>query len=160
MIELVELLKKEQLTIASCESLTAGLFSATMASIPSTSSILCGGVVTYMTRVKSDVVGVEQSIIDKYGVVSSECAKSMASHIKTLLQSDIGVSATGNAGPTSLEGKPVGCVYIAVSYHENVVAKELQLDGNRNEIREKTVECMCKLITDVIKSEGEFNGKK
>ena len=155
MNELVALLKRYELTISSCESITAGLFSATMASIPSTSTVLCGGVVTYMTRIKEEVVGVEPNIIKQHGVISAECAISMASHIRSLMNCDIGISCTGNAGPTVMEGKPVGCVYIGMNYQGKSYVRELILEGDRNTIREKTVSCMCKLVIDVLTNEGE-----
>lgn len=159
MEDLVQLLKEKQLTISSCESLTAGLFSATMASVPSTSSVLCGGVSTYMTRTKSEVVGVEESIIEEFGVISEQCASSMADHIRKLMKSDIGVSCTGNAGPSVMEGKELGCVYIGVSFEDYLVTRELKLDGDRNEIRKKTVDSMCDFVAEVIRGKGELNGK-
>ena len=68
--ELVKLCTEKKRTISSCESLTAGLFSAEIASIPGASKVLKGGIVTYFTEVKEKIVGVDAHIISEYVVVS------------------------------------------------------------------------------------------
>ena len=102
MKELVELLKEKKLTIASCESLTAGLFSSRIAEIPGASNVLVGAIVTYATRIKEEIVHVDPKIIEQEGVVSAACAKAMAENTRKLLQADLCVSFTGNAGPACM----------------------------------------------------------
>ena len=63
--ELVKLCTRKKRTIASCESLTAGLFSAEIASVPGASKVLKGGIVTYFTEIKEKVVGVDTEVISK-----------------------------------------------------------------------------------------------
>lgn len=151
MKELVDTLKKENLTIGSCESLTAGLFSSTMAEVPGASAVLKGGIVTYWTQCKIDVVHVDESIVQRYGVISGECAKEMAEKARVLLAVDICVSFTGNAGPDAMEGKPAGLVYAAIAGPKGTEVFEFQLHGNRNEVRREVVERMCRHIVDYIK---------
>lgn len=76
--QLVSLCKKYHLTLSSCESLTAGLFTSTIASIPGASAVLKGGLVTYFTPMKSVLAHVDVDLIQKYGVISEECAYAMA----------------------------------------------------------------------------------
>ena len=71
---LIERLKKDRLTIGSCESLTAGLFVSTIAEVSGASAVLKGGIVTYWTECKVNVVHVREEIVEKYGVVSAPCA--------------------------------------------------------------------------------------
>ena len=75
---LIERLKKDRLTIGSCESLTAGLFASTIAEVSGASAVLKGSIVTYWTECKVNVVHVREEIVEKYGVVSAPCAKEMA----------------------------------------------------------------------------------
>ena len=114
--DLIELCKDKHVTVSSCESLTAGLFTSTLASIPGASAVLKGGFVTYFTEMKQVMAHVEKDLIDTFGVVSRECAKQMAQNTREITQSDYCVSFTGNAGPDAMEGKPVGEVYIGIAY--------------------------------------------
>ncbi len=82
---LIERLKKDRLTIGSCESLTAGLFASTIAEVSGASAVLKGGIVTYWTECKVNVVHVREEIVEKYGVVSAPCAKEMAEKARLLL---------------------------------------------------------------------------
>ena len=76
--ELVELLKDKNITISTIESFTGGFFAKLITDISGSSQIFYGGIVTYKTSIKSDVLGVDKNIIDKYGVVSQEVANEMA----------------------------------------------------------------------------------
>ena len=78
-------------------------------------------------------------MIEKYGVVSKEIATLMCVNGKSILDVDLCVSFTGNAGPDAMEGKPVGEVYIGIAY-EDVVVYKLNLEGSRKEIALKAIE--------------------
>ena len=82
--QLVSLCTENHLTISSCESLTAGLFTSTIASIPGASAILKGGLVTYFTPMKSVLAHVDVDLIQKYGVISEECAYAMAKNTRQM----------------------------------------------------------------------------
>ncbi|MBS4172591.1 competence/damage-inducible protein A [Bacillus sp. FJAT-49736] len=144
MLEAVQKLKERGLTIAIAESLTAGMFSSQMASISGISSILKGGIVCYSNEAKHDLVKVKKEVIEKYGSVSKECAAALAENIRMLLDSDIGISFTGVAGPDSLEGKEPGTIWIGISVKNKPTNTFLlELAGNRNSNRLRTVKYGC-----------------
>jgi len=153
MEELLALLKEKGLTIGSCESLTAGLFTAKLAMLPGASAVLKGGFVTYQNEVKIHVVGVDRDVIERYGVVSAPCAAEMAQKARVLLNSDLCVSFSGNAGPDVMEGKPVGCVYCAIAYQNQVLTYHFQLSGTRNAVREQVVSLMCEKVIELLKKQ-------
>ena len=140
MKELVEILRKQELTISCAESLTGGLFASSMCEIPGVSKIFKGGVVTYWNEIKNRVVDVPKRVIEECGVVSADCASYMAKGVKNLYKTDISISFTGNAGPDVMEGKPVGLVYIGLCYKDTTFVFEYYFEGSRNDIRKKCVE--------------------
>ena len=143
---LIERLKKDRLTIGSCESLTAGLFASTIAEVSGASAVLKGGIVTYWTECKVNVVHVREEIVKKYGVVSAPCAKEMAEKARLLLDVDLCVSFSGNAGPDTMEGKPAGLVYCAIADRHRCEVYEFHLTMERNALRKKLVEEMGKQV--------------
>ncbi|MEF9961404.1 MAG: CinA family protein [Erysipelotrichaceae bacterium] len=146
MEELLLFLKNKNWTIGSCESLTAGLFCDKLAEVAGASAVLKGGIITYQTNVKTNLVKVDPQCLKTYGVVSEACAKAMAVNTKALLNCDICVSFSGNAGPDTLEGKPVGYVCCAIATPTDLISFTLQLSGSRNEIRLKAVNEMVKRV--------------
>ena len=150
MKDLVSLFTEKKLTLSCAESLTGGLFASTITSIPGVSKLFKGGVVTYWNEAKANVISVSKDTIDEYGVVSSECASEMARGVKNLFNTDVAISFTGNAGPTSMEGKPVGLVYIGIIIKETVFTFEYMFEGDRNQIREACVKQGIKKILELI----------
>lgn len=150
MKDLVSLFAEKKLTLSCAESLTGGLFASTITSIPGVSKIFKGGVVTYWNEAKANVISVSKDTIDEYGVVSSECASEMVRGVKKLFNTDVAISFTGNAGPTSMEGKPVGLVYIGIIIKETVFTFEHMFEGDRNQIREACVKQGIKKILELI----------
>jgi nicotinamide-nucleotide amidase len=132
-----ELLRRG-LTLATAESLTGGALGDLVSASPGASETYLGGVVSYATSVKVTVLGVRQETVDTSGVVSAACAREMASGVRELVGADWAVSTTGVAGPTEQEGRPVGTVFIGIAGPDGVVARELHVDGNRAQIRERT----------------------
>lgn len=150
MEELILILKNKGLTLSCAESLTGGLFGSEITSVSGASQVFKGGVICYDTNVKIDVLKVEESIIDSYGVVSSQCASMMARGVKELLKSDISISFTGNAGPNALEGKPVGLVYIGLCVKDTTFSFEYNFEGDRNSIRNQCIKEGIKRILEII----------
>jgi PncC family amidohydrolase len=143
--DLLDLLISQNLSLASMESLTGGMFASTFTGIPNASMVFHGGAVTYTDNAKM-TFHVSEKIIQDHGAVSKECAKEMALQASSFFNSDIAVSFTGNAGPTSSEGKPVGLVYIGFKIKDNVEVYELRLQGNRNSIRKQCVDFAFKTL--------------
>ncbi|HLR80175.1 MAG TPA: competence/damage-inducible protein A [Bacillota bacterium] len=136
---IVDLLKKENIKISSAESLTGGKFMDRLISVPGSSQACRGAIVCYDTQVKTDVLGVSQETIRTKGTVSYECALEMAENVCNLLDADIGVSFTGIAGPDSIEGKPVGTVFIGIVGDGREQVEKFTFHGDRESIRERTV---------------------
>ncbi len=132
----LDALRSRGLTLAVAESLTGGLVGARMASVPGASDVFVGGVVAYDARVKFDVLGVPEG-----PVVTEEAAAAMAQGVRRLLGADVGVAATGVAGPAEQEGRPVGlvCLAVAVGGDGEVVSAEVRLPGQRNQVRDFSV---------------------
>lgn len=126
-------------TLATAESLTAGLVCATLAAVPGASDVLRGGLVAYTSDVKTAVLGVDPSVVATYGVVSGECAGAMARRAVSLFGSTWAVSTTGVAGPDRQEDKPVGTVFVAVAGPGVDRVRPLALHGGRPQIRAATV---------------------
>ena len=153
---LLQTLADRGLTIGSVESITAGLFASNLASIPGASAVLKGALVTYVAEEKIALSGVRKSTIDEYGVVSPEVASEMAIGGKRKLGVDLCISCTGNAGPTVEKGgKPVGCVCRGLAYKDLVYTAPLQLEGDRNSIREQVAEAMVAFGLSLFPEENE-----
>ncbi|KAA8456427.1 nicotinamide-nucleotide amidohydrolase family protein [Weissella paramesenteroides] len=127
-------------TITSAESLTAGLFVATLAEVSGISAVLPGAFVTYAAAAKTKLVGVPAELITTYGVVSDQVARAMARGAQEKLATDWAISFTGVAGPDALEGHPAGTVYIGVvTPSGKTLAQRYQFQGDRQAVREASV---------------------
>jgi nicotinamide-nucleotide amidase len=122
-------------TVATAESLTAGMVSAVLADTPGASGMLQGGVVAYQNSVKENVLRVPPELLADVGSVDSGVAAAMADGARTALGADIGISTTGVAGPEAHDGKPVGTVYIGIATAAGTAGFEYLFSGNRAEIR-------------------------
>ena len=122
-------------TVATAESLTAGMVAAVLADTPGASGRLQGGVVAYQNTVKSGVLKVSPELLDAVGSVDGDVAAAMAEGARTVLGADIGIATTGVAGPEEHDGKPVGTVFIGVATAGGVTFAEYGFTGNRAEIR-------------------------
>jgi nicotinamide-nucleotide amidase len=137
------------LTLATGESVTAGLVAATLADIPGCSAVLRGGVVAYQADVKGTLLGVPDTALAE-GIVSRGVAVAMAVGAARVLQADVGIGTTGVAGPQDHDGQPVGTVWVAVSTPGGVWATGLALAGDRAQIRRQTVEACWALVLDAV----------
>lgn len=144
--QIAEALRQNKRTIATAESVTGGLISSRLTSVPGSSDYFIGGLVSYNPRIKVSQVGVPAATISQYGVVSKEVAIAMAEEIRKRFRTDYGLSATGVAGPAPIPPAPVGKVYIALASDKETDWKELNLQGTRNEIREKAAQAALGLL--------------
>lgn len=113
------LLREKGLTFGTAESCTGGLIAKRITDLPGASAAFRGGVVSYATQVKHDLLGVDQALLDRYGAVSEPVAAAMAEGARRALGCDIAVASTGVAGPDPDErGNPVGLVYLALAAPE------------------------------------------
>ena len=151
MKELVEILIDKGLTISSAESYTGGQFASSLVSISGVSKTFRGSIVAYQDDIKINVLKVKEDIIKNEGALSLNCVEQMAENICKIMNSDIGVSFSGNAGPNKSEGKEVGEVYIAISFKDETVSYQLFLSGNREEIKNQSIDFVKNKILDIIK---------
>lgn len=132
------------LTIAAAESLTGGLLTAELTSVPGASAAVLGGAVVYATELKHSLLAVDAELLAAEGPVHPEVARQLASGVRERLAvdgrpADIGVATTGVAGPDPQGGRPVGTVFVGVSSARGTRAVALELSGDRDAIRRATV---------------------
>ncbi|MFJ7667697.1 competence/damage-inducible protein A [Lysinibacillus sp. NPDC097195] len=151
----VEMLQDNNLTISAAESLTAGLFQSELAEIPGVGSVLIGGVVTYTEDAKVKHLGIPQQLLDKHGIVSSECAAAMASAVREKFGTSIGIGLTGAAGPTAHDHQPVGTVWIGIAIgDEEPITYLLHLSGMRNTNRLRAVKFTLHYLMQQLEDRG------
>ena len=110
------ILKNKGKRLAIAESCTGGTIMSRLVSIPGSSEIICGGVITYSNESKINLLKVQPETLDKYGAVSRECAQEMALGVKELYNADYAIATTGIAGPGGgTDMKPVGSVWVSVA---------------------------------------------
>ena len=123
-------LVRRELTLAVAESVTGGLIASRLVNVVGASTWFRGGVVSYASDVKFDVLGVPHG-----PVVGATAAEAMATGVRTLLGSDVGLSVTGVAGPEEQDGQPAGTVFVGVAIGERVDHVALHLPGDRPRVR-------------------------
>ncbi|MCZ7579334.1 MAG: competence/damage-inducible protein A [Fimbriimonadaceae bacterium] len=143
----LELLRRRGLTLAVAESCTGGGLAHRLTSVPGSSDVFLGGVVSYANEVKVGVLGVEADVLKREGAVSELVARQMAQGVRRLTGADIGVGITGIAGPGGgSPEKPVGLVYVGFSGPLKESVEELRLSGSRETIRLRSISAALDLI--------------
>ena len=127
-------LLRRNMTLATAESCTGGLVAEKLTAIPGASAVYRGGVVSYWTSVKAEVLHVPQDVLDTYGPVSEACARAMAEGVRRVTGADLGVSVTGAAGPDPDERNvPVGILYVGLSTPDGTFCRSLDLGRRRRD---------------------------
>jgi nicotinamide-nucleotide amidase len=129
-----ELVARHQ-TLATTESLTAGLLAATLAGVPGASAVLLGGLITYTEATKIALAGVDPELLAEFGPVAAATAEAMAAGARHRCGTTWGVGLTGVAGPEPHGGHPVGTVFLGIAGPDGCAASSLHLDGGRWDIR-------------------------
>jgi len=152
-------LESKNWTIATAESLTAGLLSASFCNIAGSSKWFFGGMVCYNNKVK-EMLGVDGDFIERHGAVNCKTAYALAKNISKKFNTDIGISLTGIAGPDSdAQDTPVGTVHIGFFSKEDSECQKVLIKGDRNQIRARAVDEAMRIIFKKITKQGEENGK-
>lgn len=142
-----KLMHKKGKTLALAESCTGGSIASVLVNIPGSSNYFKGGVVSYATETKVDVLGISQSLIDKHSVVSAEVAKAMALAAQAKFKSDYALSTTGNAGPAKGDSDAeVGTVYIGLAKPDGVESFSFNMGKHRERVITKTVNKAMELL--------------
>lgn len=145
-----QIFREKGLSLGSVESFTGGSFASEITSVSGASHFFKGAYVTYATEEKHRLLGISWDTIDKYGVVSQEVAGEMAGHGKFLLNVDVCVSFTGNAGPEAMENKPVGEIYIGIAYRDMVQVFAYNLNGSRKEIQKQAINIAYEILEKIL----------
>lgn len=148
--EVIKKLIAKKISISTAESITGGLISKLVTDVPGSSSILSESYVLYSNDSKVSVLGVDAGLIEKYGVVSKEVAKDMVVKLKMISGKDICISTTGNAGPDVCDNKPVGRVYVGINFLDEVSVYELNIDGDREKVRNETAKFIFNKIDELV----------
>ena len=136
----VRLLTKYDLTVTTAESCTGGLLAGRLVNVPGASEVFRQGFITYSNKAKRKQLDVSKTTLRKYGAVSEQTAKEMATGGVFATDADICIAVTGVAGPDGgTPEKPVGLVYIACYMKDSVQVEEYHFNGNREKVREQTV---------------------
>lgn len=135
-------------TVAVAESLTGGLVAAALTEPAGASAVVRGGVLAYATDLKSQVLGVDASLLREKGPVDADVAEQMAGGVRALMGSTYGLATTGVAGPGELDGKPPGTVYVSVVGPGSSRVKALSLSGDRGNIRALSVLALLTLLAE------------
>ena len=138
-------------TLVTAESCTGGGIGAELTSVPGSSEVFKGGIICYTNWVKENILEIEPQLIKKYGAVSIPVASSMALNARLMMDSDIGLSVTGLAGPGGDEyGNPVGTVCIGYSSHERSFTKQFRFSGDREEVRSRAIHAALTLVLEML----------
>jgi len=135
----VRLLAARHKTLATAESVTGGLVAQRMTSVAGVSPWFRGGIIAYDNRLKVELLGVPQTLLDEKGAVSAEVAEALAVGCRARLGTDLAVSTTGLAGPGgAAPDKPVGLVYVGLAWEGAATSASFNWLGSRDEIRSRT----------------------
>ncbi len=137
-------------TVATAESLTGGLLTAAMTSVPGSSAVVRGGVVAYATDAKVSLLGVDPGLLESVGPVDRTVAEQMAAGAAARLGATYGVATTGEAGPDSATGAPVGTVYVAAVGPGVLLSAGMRFPGGRAEVRVDAVRAALDLLAKAV----------
>lgn len=126
-------------TVATAESLTAGLVTATLTTVPGSSAAVRGGLVVYATDLKTSLAGVPSDLLARHGAVHPDVAIALAEGARTVCAADWGIGLTGVAGPDPQDGVPPGRVYLGLSGPLGTTCHTLDLTGDREAVRAASV---------------------
>jgi nicotinamide-nucleotide amidase len=146
-VVLGRLLTKNNLTISTAESCTGGKIAATLTAVSGASNYFKGSVVSYATETKINVLGIDNEVVEKYGVVSAEVASEMVKSVQKIMTSDYAIATTGNAGPTKGDAQAdLGIVYVAIATPNAVFVEEFNFGQPREKVIDRTVSKALELI--------------
>lgn len=139
------------LTLALAESCTGGMLASLFTAIPGSSQYFNGGAVTYANQAKVDLLGVDEADIERVGVVSREVVEQMAAGAKRVFHADCAIATSGIAGPGGgSPEKPVGTVWIAVSYGDQTLSQLYHFTLNRETNIQRACNMGMKMLLELL----------
>src|SRR3954466_11886320 len=152
-VEALALLGSAGASLATAESLTGGRLAAVVTAVPGASTSYVGGFVTYTNALKEALLGVPHDLVERYGVVSGECARAMAAGCRIATGATYALATTGVAGPDSQERKPVGTVFVGLSGPEGETALTMELIGDRHRIQDRACREALSALCGILRGE-------
>lgn len=147
--EVHELLLARGETVATAESLTAGLVGAALTTTPGSSATYRGGVIVYATDLKATLAGVSLELLEERGAVDPDVAAAMAAGVRDRLAATWGLGLTGVAGPDPQDGKAVGTLYVGLAGPTGAPeVLSVVVEGNRDQVRSGAVETGLTVLRD------------
>ncbi|HEX5407477.1 MAG TPA: CinA family protein [Pseudonocardiaceae bacterium] len=137
--DVVALLIERGQTVATAESLTAGLVTAVLTTVPGSSAVVRGGLVVYATDLKAGLAGVSAELLAEHGAVHPDVAVALAEGARTTCGADWGIGLTGVAGPDPQDGVAPGRVYLGVAGPAGSTSRMLDFQGDRHAVRAASV---------------------
>jgi nicotinamide-nucleotide amidase len=149
--EIHDLLLARGETVATAESLTAGLLGGALTSTPGSSATYRGGVIVYATDLKHQLAGVSLALLEERGAVDPDVAVALATGVRSRLGATWGIGLTGVAGPDPQDGVPVGTLFIGLAMPTGATeVVSLVLAGDREAVRAGAVAAAMAVLRDAL----------
>ncbi|MBS3991930.1 MAG: nicotinamide-nucleotide amidohydrolase family protein [Erysipelothrix sp.] len=158
MTTLHDLCIKHQITLACAESMTGGAFSASITQIANASRYFLGGIVTYSTQSKIDLLNIPKELIEEHSVYSLECAEAMALGVKQKFNSQLSIAISGEAGHHLIDDYQDRLIYSCIVFNDRIELFKDSCSGLRNVIIRESVELLHQRCISII--ERGYNGKE
>ena len=150
--EIGELLKAKNLSLSTAESCTGGGIAALITSVPGSSEYFNGGIVAYSNEIKQDLLHVSAETLARHGAVSRETVVEMVKGAMKTLKTDCAVATSGIAGPGGgTQEKPVGTVWIAAAYKNDIVTMKQEGDRGRAGNVQSAIQNALSMLCDKLK---------
>lgn len=147
------LLTERCLTLATAESCTGGYVASQITKVPGSSAYFMGSIVSYSNAVKINQLGVQPETLATVGAVSEETVRQMAEGVRRVLGTDVGIAASGIAGPDGgTPDKPVGTIWIACATAHRTTARLLKLGQYRDQNIQLTATYLLNLLREELNS--------
>ena len=157
----LKMLISRKITLSLAESCTGGYISKLITDCPGSSKVFKGGIIAYSNKVKENDLSISKGILKKYGAVSFEVAEQMSQNIAKKMNTDIGLSVTGISGPNGgTKLKPLGLVYISITYLNKSITKKFEFSTNRKTHRLMTASVALNILRLALMDKLNFNDKK
>jgi nicotinamide-nucleotide amidase len=141
-----QMLRERHKTLSVAESVTGGLLAQRITSVPGSSDYFLGGFLVYSNRMKTNLLGVAPDLIEHHTAVSEEVARAMAQGARARTGSDYALATTGEAGPESATGAPVGTVFIGIAGPAGTEARRISAPGERTRVRSLSAQLALDLL--------------
>ncbi|GAB3274979.1 CinA family protein [Parasphingorhabdus pacifica] len=147
----LEALQQRGETVATAESLTAGLLSAALTDVAGASAVVRGGMIVYATELKADLLGVDRGLLAEHGAVHPLVAESLADGVRSRCRADWGIGLTGVAGPDRQDGVEPGTVHIGIAGPERTSVRTVRHEGDRHAVRAAAVRVALEHFEDLLR---------